>query len=102
MSLLCLLSVSVNAIWIHLISVFVQVELKQVGLSSLCLGTCPHLTSLAVATSQLHTMDLKWVWPAFYASLHTVVSLCFCSPRRPEACVGVAHSFDGLLSGLLS
>ncbi len=82
--------------WIHLMSGFVQVELKQVGLSSLCLGTCPHLTSLAVATSQLHVMDLKWVLLASYASLHTVVSLCFCS--LPESRVGVAHSFGGLLS----
>ena len=74
----------------------VQVELKQVGLSSLCLGTCPHLISLAVATSQLHTMDLKWVLLASYASLCTVVSLCFCNPRLPEARVSIVHSFGGL------
>jgi len=95
MCLPCLLSVSASAIWIGLISV--QVELKQVGLSSLCLGTCPHLTSLAVATSQLHTMDLKWVLLSSYASLHTLVSRCFCSPRLPGANVGLAHLFGGLL-----
>ncbi len=95
MCLRCLLSVSASAIWIGLI--FVQVELKQVGLSSLCLGTCPHLTSLAVATIQLHTMDLKCVLLPSYATLRTVDSLCFCSPRLPEAHVGIAHSFGGLL-----
>ncbi len=94
---LCLLSVSVSAMWIPLILCLVQVELKQVGLSSLCLGTCPHLTSLAVATSQLHTMDLKWVLLAAHASLHTLVCLCICSLRLPEAHVGVAYSFGGLL-----
>lgn len=37
----------------------VQVSLQQVSLTMLCLGTCPHLTSLAVSGPHLQTMDLK-------------------------------------------
>lgn len=36
-----------------------SIDLQAIGMTSLSLGTCPHLTSLALNAPVLRTLDLK-------------------------------------------